>query len=57
MTGTRTDCTCPAQAREMFDELEARVLAGTPGHPETGSGTGLFDDRNATVPGADEPPD
>jgi hypothetical protein len=44
-------CTCPAQARELFDRLEAKV--GTLPHTD-GS---LHGDYVTEVPGSSEPPD
>lgn len=46
-------CTCPAQARAIVDELEAKVAADG----DDRLSTGLFDDRNPGVPGSSEPPD
>ena len=54
MTGTPYRCTCPAQARAILDELEARISAPVEDRREV---TGIFDDRNPDVPGAGEPPD
>lgn len=50
---TDSYCTCPAQARAILDDLEAKVSRMST-RPRA---TGLFDDRNAQVPGSGEPPD
>lgn len=50
---TECGCTCPAQARDLFDHLEQEVVRSRP----DAASTGLFDDRNVDVPGSGEPPD
>jgi hypothetical protein len=51
---TARGCTCPAQARDRFDELEEKVARLS---PLPMSSTGPFDDRVVDVPGSGEPPD
>ena len=47
-------CTCPAQARAIVDELEAKVA---PGVGELASAGAASEDRETDVPATPEPPD
>lgn len=54
MTTNGVYFTCPAQARVIFDDLEARIVS------VNGAGAAAarsFDVRNDDVPGSGEPPD
>jgi len=47
MTQPEAGCTCPAQARAILDDLEAKLGEVAVSDPKR---TGLFDDRNPVAP-------